>query len=98
MSLFEILRDPDNFDTIHMTDENGEKIAFDPLAMVEYDSNEYLVAQIHSDEEDDEGDNEVFIFALTVIDGEEALVPEEDDEIADIVFEEFLAQSEATEE
>lgn len=72
-------------DVVVMTDDEGNEFLYDIAARIEKNDSEYVVL-VPQDEEDDE----VVILKSVLIDDEtEELVPEEDEDITDAVFEEF---------
>ena len=72
-------------DVVVMTDDEGNEYLYDIAARIEKNENEYVVL-VPQDEEDDE----VVILKSVLVDDEtEELVPEEDEDITDAVFEEF---------
>ncbi len=72
-------------DVVVMTDDEGNEFLYDIAARIEKNGSEYVVL-VPQDEEDDE----VVILKSVIIDDEtEDLVPEEDEDVTDAVFEEF---------
>lgn len=72
-------------DVVVMTDDEGNEFLYDIAARIEKNDNEYVVL-VPQDEEDDE----VVILKSVIVDDEtEELVPEEDEDVTDVVFEEF---------
>lgn len=72
-------------DVVVMTDDEGNEFLYDIAARIEKNDNEYVVL-VPQDEEDDE----VVILKSVIVDDEtEELVPEEDEDVTDAVFEEF---------
>lgn len=74
------------FDTITLTDENGEQTEFDILDVIEYEDNKYAVL-LPAD--DDEADEVVILQVEEVSDEEDTLLPIEDEQILADVFEIF---------
>ena len=80
------LNEEDIEDVVVMTDDEGNEFLYDIAARIEKNGSEYVVL-VPQDEEDDE----VVILKSVIIDDEtEDLVPEEDEDVTDAVFEEFM--------
>ncbi|MGN1368640.1 MAG: DUF1292 domain-containing protein [Aristaeellaceae bacterium] len=79
------LNEADIEDVVVMTDEEGNEFLYDIAARIEKNDNEYVVLV----PQDDEDDEVVILKSILVDDETEELVPEEDEEITDAVFEEF---------
>lgn len=79
------LNEEDIEDVVVMTDEEGNEFLYDIAARIEKNDNEYVVLV----PQDDEDDEVVILKSILVDDETEELVPEEDEEITDAVFEEF---------
>lgn len=72
-------------DVVVMTDDEGNEFLYDIAARIEKNDSEYVVL-VPQDEDDDE----VVILKSVIVDDEtEELVPEEDEDVTDAVFEEF---------
>ena len=76
---------------IILTNENGERVVFRPVAEIPYRDNTYMILQpITPMEGADEGD--AFVFSVSQVDGDQAedsgsfLAMETDDGIIDAVF------------
>ncbi len=72
-------------DVVVMTDDEGNEFLYDIAARIEKNDSEYVVLVPQ-----DENDDEVVILKSVIVDDEtEELVPEEDEDVTDAVFEEF---------
>lgn len=91
------LFDENNTDNIVMYDENGNPQEFEQIAIVPVEDNVYAVLHpVNQDADDDE----VWVFEITEINGEEYLVVEDDEKVVDKVFANFrkLLEKEEKEE
>lgn len=79
------MNEEDVEDVVVMTDDEGNEFLYDIAARIEKNDQEYVVL-VPQDEEDDEV---VILKSILVDDETEELVPEEDEDITDAVFEEF---------
>lgn len=87
--------DPDNDELILLKDEDGKPVAFEQVAYVPYKSEgveaDYVLL-VPSNPDEDEPDDEVYIFKIDY--DERCIVFETDDDIADAVFNEYLSYME----
>lgn len=81
----------DTPDTILLTNDRGERVAFDPVATVPYGDGVYMLLRpVTPMEGADEGD--AFVFSVSQVDGDRAedsgsfLTMETDDAVIDAVF------------
>ena len=81
----------DSPDIILLTNDSGERVAFEPVATVAYNNGTYMILRpVTPMEGADEGD--AFVFSVSQIDGDQAedsgsyLAMETDDETIDAVF------------
>lgn len=79
------MNEEDIEDVVVMTDDEGNEFLYDIAARIDQNGQEYVVL-VPQDEDDDE----VVILKSVLVDDEtEELVPEENEDITDAVFEEF---------
>lgn len=79
------MNEEDIEDVVVMTDDEGNEFLYDIAARIDQHGQEYVVL-VPQDEDDDE----VVILKSVLVDDEtEELVPEENEDITDAVFEEF---------
>lgn len=79
------MNEEDFEDVVVMTDDEGNEFLYDIAARIDQNGQEYVVL-VPQDEDDDE----VVILKSVLVDDEtEELVPEENEDITDAVFEEF---------
>lgn len=69
--------------TIMLKDENGQEKEFEIVEVLEIEEKKYVLVAPVGDEDD------AFVYRIDEIDGVEHLVPVEDDEEFEIVFEEY---------
>ena len=93
LTILDILLDPDNQDPIDLMDETGKKIRFDQVAVIPHDvdgKNELYAVLKPLDKVEGVADDEVVVFRCAENDdGEVILKVEENNEIAEAVFNEF---------
>ena len=79
------MNEEDIEDVVVMTDDEGNEFLYDIAARIDQNGQEYVVL-VPQDEDDDEV---VILKSVLVDDESEELVPEENEDITDAVFEEF---------
>lgn len=88
MNPIEMLMDENNTDNIILYNEEGNAIEFEQIALVPLGDANFAILRPLIDDED-LAEDEALVFAIEDVDGEEALVIVEDDEVVDAVFEEY---------
>jgi len=82
-------------DIVVLIDENGEEVEFEHLDTIEMNENRYVILLPVEGNEDDEEEAEVVILKVAQDeDNEDILVPVEDDDELNEVFDEFKAHME----
>lgn len=89
LNILDQLLDDENTDPIYLYDENKNKVAFEKVAVINLSGALYFLLS-PLDYLDDLSDDEALVFkAVETKDGEELLVVEEDEKIAEKVFDEY---------
>ena len=80
----------DDFDeVIELTGDAGDVLKFIHIGTIEYKGGKYVFFQ-SAETEDDEDDDEVVVFAMGKENGEDVLLPIDDDDLMTEVYEEFM--------
>lgn len=96
-NIVRLIDDEDN--TVELTDEDGETVQFEHLASVLHEGKEYVVLLPLDEESADSDDGEVLILEIGQDEnGEDIYVSVEDDNIAQAVFDKFIAAMDDSEE
>ena len=77
-------------EVITLEDENGKQSDFQVIATLDYKGETYAVLEEREEAESDSEDGEVLIFKIGEEDGDEVLLPIDDDELEEKVFNQFL--------
>ena len=77
-------------EVITLEDENGQQSDFEVIATLDYKGDTYAVLEEREEAESDSEDGEVLIFKIGNEDDEDVLLPIDDDELEEKVFNEFL--------
>lgn len=88
MNPIEMILDENNTDNIILYNDDGEAIEFEQIALVPLGGTNFVILRPLLEDEDI-AEDEALVFAIEEIDGEEALVTVDDDEVVDAVFEEY---------
>ena len=80
--------DENNTDNIILYNEEGNAIEFEQIALVPLGDADFAILRPLIDD-DDLAEDEALVFAIEEVDGEEALVIVDDDDVVDAVFEEY---------
>lgn len=80
--------DDNNTDNIILYNEENEAVEFEQIALIPLDGTDFVILHPIVDMED-VADDEALVFAIEEVDGEEALVIVDDDDVVDAVFEEY---------
>lgn len=89
MSPIDMLLDENNSDNIVMYNEDDEAVEFKQIALIPLDSKKYTILKPVKQEELGIADDEVLVFVIDKIDGEDVLCIVEDNDVIDRVFEEY---------
>lgn len=85
MTAIEMILDENNDENIVLYNEEGEAVEFEQIALIPLNGTDFVI--LHPVE--DMADDEALVFAIEEVDGEDALVLVEDDDVVDAVFEEY---------
>lgn len=77
-------------EVITLEDENGKQSEFQVIATLDYKGETFAVLEEREEAESDSENGEVLIFKIGEEDGDEVLLPIDDDELEEKVFNEFL--------
>lgn len=88
MDPIEKILDENNDDNIILYNEEGEAIEFEQIALIPLGGDQFVLLHPVLDMEG-VGDDEALVFAIEEVDGEDALVIVDDDDVVDAVFEEY---------
>jgi len=89
--LFDRLYDENDNEPIILNDENGKKISFEQIAIIPYGDYDYcILAPTDSTQLDGIADDEAIVFRISEDEDEQYITPEDNDEIAEAVFKEYL--------
>ena len=88
VSPVEALLDPDNDDNIILYNENNEAVEFIQIAIICLDNVLYPILKPAQPMEG-LSEDEALVFVISEVDGEEALLLENDDAVIDAVFEDY---------
>ena len=80
--------DENNTDTIILYNEENEAVEFEQIALIPMDETDFVILHPVAEMEG-VADDEALVFAIEEVDGEEALVIVDDDEVIDAVFAEY---------
>ena len=80
---------PESDEVIVLTDDNGNEVEFFQVAVVEYENEFYALLQPAEDLEGVSSD-EALVFKIIDEEEDSLFIPENDEEIIDKVFEEYL--------
>ncbi len=80
----------EEIEVITLEDENGKQSEFQVIATLDYDGSTFAVLEEREEAESDSENGEVLIFKIAEEDGEESLLPIDDDTLEEKVFNEFL--------
>ena len=89
-SVIDILLDEDNDDNIILYDENDELNEFEQVALVPLNGKVYAILKPVNCMEN-VAEDEAVVFCIEEFEGEYMLIPEEDDEIGEAVFNEYYS-------
>lgn len=82
--------DDNNSDNIILYNEENEPVEFEQIALIPLDGCDFVILHPVLDMEG-VGEDEALVFAIEEVDGEDALVIVDDDDVVDAVFEEYYA-------
>ena len=85
MTAIEMILDENNDENIVLYNEEGEAVEFEQIALIPLNGTDFV--SLHPVE--GMADDEALVFAIEEVDGEDALVLVEDDDVVDAVFEEY---------
>ena len=85
MTAIEMILDENNDENIVLYNEEGEAVEFEQIALIPLNGTDFVI--LHPVE--CMADDEALVFAIEEVDGEDALVLVEDDDVVDAVFEEY---------
>ncbi len=90
-SLFDRLYDENDGDPIVLTDENGKKISFEQIAIIPHGDYDYcILAPSDSNQVEGLAEDEAVVFRIGDEEDEQYITVEDDEEIAEAVFEKYL--------
>ncbi len=90
-SLFDRLYDENDTDPIVLVGEDGKKISFEQVAIIPYGECDYcILAPTDENQIDGAEDDDVIIFRIATDSEEQYITVEEDEAVANAVFNEFL--------
>ncbi len=82
------LLDPDNDDNIILYNEKDEAVEFIQIALISLNNNLYPIL-LPAAPMEGVGEGEALVFVIAEVDGENALLLENDDAVIDAVFEDY---------
>ena len=89
--LFDRLYDENDNEPIILNDESGKKISFEQIAIIPYGDYDYcILAPTDNNQLDDIADDEAIVFRICEDEDEQYITPEEDEAVAEAVFNEYL--------
>lgn len=89
ISILDALLDPENDDTITLTDDENNQFVFDQVAVVPHENNIYALLAPHDHIEGIGEDEAVVMKVFTNENGEELLETIVDDKLLDVIFEKY---------
>lgn len=89
-SVIDILLDEDNDDNIILYDENDQENEFEQIALIPLNGKIYAILKPVNCMED-VGDDEAVVFCIEEVEGEYALIPEQDNAVGEAVFNEYYS-------
>ncbi len=95
VDLLDVLLDPDNREPLTFLDENGKVLTFEQVAVIPHDDKDgerqLFTVLKPLDKIEGVADDEAIVFRVSVDDdGNTSIKPEEDDEIAIAVYDEYI--------
>ena len=88
MTAIDMILDENNDENIVLYNEEGEAFEFEQIALIVLGNTQFVILRPLLDDEDIDED-EALVFAIEEVDGEDALVIVEDEEVVDAVFEAY---------
>lgn len=88
VSPIDMLFDENNTDNIVLYDEQNNEVEFEQIAIIPLEDRVYAILR-PLDEKNPLPEDEAVVFAIEEVDDEDVLVPEEDSDIVDKVFDKY---------